>query len=183
MPRLCACKIGVIHDVSEGGRRNLEHWRKSKMAAWTMVLWGKIKRHRNIFRINFFIREAGKLGLLHLVFPSDSAGVWELPWHRNRKAGRPVDLFTDMYWRPIFLFLKRFDLLTWIIHLLPLRLASGDNLAWGTRLSLSYLLCMFSLLICFGRASPSPWRQPAGWGELWDSNMAYFVFTGSSFLP
>lgn len=42
-----------------------------------MVLWGNIKSHRNIFRINFFIREAGKLGLLHLVFPSDSAGVCE----------------------------------------------------------------------------------------------------------
>lgn len=42
-----------------------------------MALWRNIKCHHNIFRINFFIREAGKLGLSHLVFPSDSAGVSE----------------------------------------------------------------------------------------------------------
>lgn len=107
--------------------------------------------------------------------------VWELPWRRNRNAGRPVD---SSDWHLLvfpFLFSKGFDLFTQIIHLPSFLFASCDNLVGKERLSLSYsLLSLFSTLL-FGSDCPSP--QPASWEELWHSSMAYFVFTGSSFLP
>lgn len=57
--------------------------------------------------------------------------------------------FISWHWLVLhFLFSKRFELFIQIIHLLPLLWASCDNLVGIEPLTLSYRLCVFSLLSC-----------------------------------
>lgn len=144
-----------------------------------MALWRNIKCHRNIFRIYFFIRKAGKLGLPHHSFLLTQTGVWKcFPGIETEKQGDQwVHLLTFIG------FLKDLTYSAQIIHLLPSLFASCDHLVGTEWLTLSYLLSLFPLRFCLKVRLPSRWPQPASWGELRDSSTANPVFTGSSFLP
>lgn len=89
-------------------------------------------------------RKAGKLGLPHFCL-----SLWLILEHlrtslagtqRSREAS---GFFIGMQPCSIFLFSKRFDLFTHIIHLLPSQLASSDNLAAIEWLSLPSAFSIF----------------------------------------
>lgn len=63
-----------------------------------MALQRNVKCHRNIFRIQLFIREAEKLGLSHRVFPLTQLECVRTSLAQTQRSRGPVDLFTDIYW-------------------------------------------------------------------------------------
>lgn len=146
MSRLCTCKISESQDIFQGLTEKLRTPKKIQNNYMKLELSGETQNIIIMFSEFISSLERQKNRGSHIFSFLSDWNIWEPLWLRGRKAGQPMDSF---YWHLLvfhFLFSKGFDLFTQIIHLLSLLFTSCDNPTGTEWLSLSHLLCGFSLL-------------------------------------